>query len=231
MPDWGLHRNAFGTVVEIVFDKDKDPNAGDLPRFVVVDFPEHIGPVWHPDHPTWVPLPCLKVRCEEGSCCEREVVPLKLAYACTIHTFQGPNVGPTKEGQPDNRFQSIVVDPGTPGFEGQCPGLTYTVLARVTTIGNEGNRMASALFFQGNNMKPERMKNLTTNAKGQPCKKVEQREKWMKRMKRKTVKSSLSEDQKKELLKWADTHRCSEKKLTEVLACWKRRSPRDDCNY
>ena len=231
MPDWGLHRNAFGTVVEIVFEKDKDPNAGDLPRFVVVDFPEHIGPKWHPDHPTWAPLPCLKVRCEEASCCEREVAPLKLAYACTIHTFQGQNVGPTKAGQPDNRFLSVVVDPGTSGFEGQCPGLFYTVLTRATTIGKEGDRMNSALFFQGNNMKPARVKNLTTSVKGELCKKVQQRTKRTKRLKRNTIKSSLSENEKSEILEWADSYRCTKKRLQKVLACWKRRSPRDDCNF
>ena len=37
-PKWGLHNGAMGTVKEIVFREGKNPNNGDLPEYVVVQF-------------------------------------------------------------------------------------------------------------------------------------------------------------------------------------------------
>ena len=51
-PVWGLHNGANGIVDEIVFDKNKSPNNGDLPLYVVVNFPHYIGPVWDIKNPT-----------------------------------------------------------------------------------------------------------------------------------------------------------------------------------
>ena len=45
-PIWGLHNGACGKVQEIVFAKEHNPNHGDLPRYVVVDFPLYTGPAW-----------------------------------------------------------------------------------------------------------------------------------------------------------------------------------------
>ena len=45
-PLWGLHNGACGTVVEIVFAKGTNPNHGDLPQYVVVEFPNYTGPAW-----------------------------------------------------------------------------------------------------------------------------------------------------------------------------------------
>ena len=50
-PLWGLHNGACGTVDEIVFDKGKNPNRGDHPRYVVVDFPQYMGPPWDTQNP------------------------------------------------------------------------------------------------------------------------------------------------------------------------------------
>ena len=50
-PLWGLHNGAVGTVDEIVFAKDKNPNKSDLPSYVVVDFPLYNGPVWDTNNP------------------------------------------------------------------------------------------------------------------------------------------------------------------------------------
>ena len=51
-PLWGLHNGACGTVDEITFGKDCNPNNGDDPLYVVVDFPNYKGPVWDKDNPT-----------------------------------------------------------------------------------------------------------------------------------------------------------------------------------
>lgn len=50
-PSWGLHNGAVGIVEDIIFEKGKSPNADDLPRYVVVNFPAYIGPVWDKNNP------------------------------------------------------------------------------------------------------------------------------------------------------------------------------------
>lgn len=50
-PTWGLYNNAIGRVVEIVFELGKDPNKGDLPLYVVVQFEHYCGDVWYPENP------------------------------------------------------------------------------------------------------------------------------------------------------------------------------------
>ena len=49
---FGLHSGACRTVDEIVFKKGENPNNGDLPLYVVVDFPLYCGPVWDTKNPT-----------------------------------------------------------------------------------------------------------------------------------------------------------------------------------
>ena len=43
-PTWGLYNGAVGTVREIVFDKDCNPNLMDLPLYVAVEFPSFNPP-------------------------------------------------------------------------------------------------------------------------------------------------------------------------------------------
>jgi hypothetical protein len=43
-------------------------------------------------------------------------------------------------------IQSIVVDPGNRGFEGNNPGLFYTLASRGTTLGVESDNLSSALY-------------------------------------------------------------------------------------
>jgi hypothetical protein len=62
-PMWGLHNGACGIVQEIIFSAGHSPNNGDLPKYVVCDFPLYCGPVWDPDHPTVRMLFCHFVRC------------------------------------------------------------------------------------------------------------------------------------------------------------------------
>lgn len=50
-PSWGLHTGACGIVQEIVFEKGHNPNNGDHPKYVVVHFPQYIGPPWDIDKP------------------------------------------------------------------------------------------------------------------------------------------------------------------------------------
>lgn len=50
-PLWGLHNGAGGTVEELVFAKGTNPNNGDLPKYVVVNFPLYCGPAWDTNSP------------------------------------------------------------------------------------------------------------------------------------------------------------------------------------
>ena len=51
-PQWGLHNGACGVVDEIVFQKGMSPNNGNMPLYVVVDFPMYCGPIWDRSKPT-----------------------------------------------------------------------------------------------------------------------------------------------------------------------------------
>ena len=50
-PLWGLHNGACGIVREIIFNENANPNKGDLPDHVVVEFPLYTGPAWDKDNP------------------------------------------------------------------------------------------------------------------------------------------------------------------------------------
>ena len=51
-PRWGLFNGSVGTVAKIAYDKDKSPNNGDHPSYVVVDLPNYCGPAWDTENPT-----------------------------------------------------------------------------------------------------------------------------------------------------------------------------------
>ena len=51
-PVWGLFNEAIGKIIKIVFNKDKNPNHGDHPDFIVINFPQYIGPTWDPKNKT-----------------------------------------------------------------------------------------------------------------------------------------------------------------------------------
>ena len=99
-------------------------------------------------------------------------IPLTLAFGKTIHSFQGHNVGPTSMGQPQNAVKSIVVDPGTRRFESLSPGLLYSTISWVTTLGTVGDLTSSALFFSGSNMTYARINNITCKKDGTPYHRV-----------------------------------------------------------
>ena len=180
-PIWGLHNGAVGIVNEIIFEKDDTPNNGDLPSYVVVNFPQYVGPVWDQDNPTvsteqtifvkfhhsnisfiamqHVPIPVASYRCDKN-CCTRNFVPLEVSYARTIHKFQGLTAGPVDEGKIPNMYQCIVCDPDEKKFEGTSLGLFYTALSRGTTLGDDEG-MDSAIYFIGSQFREEWIRGIT----------------------------------------------------------------------
>ena len=87
-------------------------------------------------------------------------VPLKLSFAKTIHTYQGQQAGKVRQGPPPNAVERIIYDSGTRRFEGQNPGLFYTLLSRITTLGEPPFHNDSATCFLGPNMNKTRIKNI-----------------------------------------------------------------------
>ena len=177
-PQWGLHNGAVGTVKEIVFQHGKNPNNGDLPEYTVVDFPLYQGPTWDNDNPTHVPIPTTMYRCDKG-CCTRTFVPLELAYARTIHKFQGLTAGPVDKGRIPNIYECIICDPDEKKYEGSSLGLLYTALSRATTLGDE-HGLGSAIYFIGSDFKAEQITRLTKKKNSDECfVQAQKRQKWV----------------------------------------------------
>ena len=182
-PEWGLYHGAIGKVLDIVYRHKEGPHATEdaadkQPAYVMVNFPQYCGPNMYAnddtlsdeekeERKTWVCIPMVKGRCNNNAACERTYMPLALAFARTIHSFQGASVGKTPPGQPDNTFHRIIADPGPRKQEGNMPGLFYTLLSRATTLGEDGKLETSAILFNGTNMTPSRIRNITKKADGQ----------------------------------------------------------------
>ena len=61
-PIWGLFNGARGTVISIAYARGKSPNNGDMPEYVIVDFPHYSGPAFWADHPTVSYMPRISNR-------------------------------------------------------------------------------------------------------------------------------------------------------------------------
>ena len=141
-----------------------------------------------------------------------------LAFARTIHSFQGANVGKTNPGQPANTFERIIADPGTRQFESIMPGLFYTLLSRATTLGIEGKLETSAILFNGPNMTPSRIRKITTGENGKTYTKVERLRMWVEYLEQHEL-PRVDNDKIVQMQKWVDTMIKNPIKHTE-LAKW-----------
>ena len=115
----GLCNGAIGTVQEILYANNHNPPS--LPVSVLVDFGKYKGPPFLQDHPTWVPIP--PVTFEWTSTYtrrhSRQQLPLRLAYAMTIHKSQGQTL------------EKAVIDIGNK----ECTtGLTFVALSRLKEL-------------------------------------------------------------------------------------------------
>jgi hypothetical protein len=200
-PEWGLYRGSMGVVKDIVYKNNEGPHLRELPLYVLVEFLKYTGPELIPGHPKLVPITPRTIFCRY-MCCQQTLLPLTLAYARTIHSFQGCNAGPSQPGQQQNDVQRIIVDPGTKQFEGHNPGLFYTALSRITTMGDPADKSTSAIFFTGSNMTSSRIMNITKGSHNKFFKTVLKRDKWVRRFHLHS--SSLSIDDQQTLFNWAE---------------------------
>ena len=200
-PPFGLYNGAMGVVKDIVFELGENPNDGDFAKYVLVDFPQYCGPAYDKKHPTWVPISTIERKCKFG-CCSLTYFPLQLCFAKTIHTFQGASVGPVPPGYTPNAVQRIICDLGDKQFEGNNPGLTYTCISRPTTLGDLDDKTTSAIFFDGNNITPERIMNLHLTANGRLYKKIKMRKDWIQILKQNLVQTTDHIENEQRIISW-----------------------------
>ena len=151
-------------------------------------------------------------RCKHN-CCTRTFVPLTLAYARTIHKFQGLSAGPVDVGRVPNAYECIICDPDEKKFENGALGLFYTALSRATTLGDD-NGVGSAIYFTGPEMNEHRIRRLRRKPKDNSDFEVAlQRENWVEYLNINTKKTlrSINKDTNyiHETLKWGDSFRFS----------------------
>lgn len=115
-------------------------------------------------------------------------MPLDLAFARTIHRFQGLSAGPVDEGKIPNMYECIICDPDVKASEVRATGLFYTALSRATTLGDDDG-LNSAIYFTGNNITKDRIQNVTKKAnKNEEYINVIKRRQWMTYLSQNTVK-------------------------------------------
>jgi hypothetical protein len=219
-PLWGLYNGACGTVQEIVFLKPgSNPNGGDIPDYVVVDFPSYTGPPWDINNPTHVPIPKAKHFCNT-KCCNREFIPLVLAWAITTHRFQGQSAGPVDSGKIPNSYESIVFDPHDSSAEQKHLGLFYTGLSRATTLGDEQG-LNSAIYFTGNDATESRMSNIGRKKNSRDYyDSYVKRSKWVQHLAGNVYVGSMTGDKKEELCKWIDSTSYEEDFIPRLVLQW-----------
>ena len=203
-PCWGLYNGAIGTVKEIVFENQCNPNLGDLPAYVSVEFESYNPPT---NVPPFDPSNkkvnhffnnyffLLYLYTSNTNMIFfhiiLQIVPIPIVqqtcrnYCCTIDfcplVLSFSRTIHSFQGQevgPNKPVQTIIVNPGKRGFEALNPGTLYCCVTRATTLGDL-NKYNSAIYFTGSHMCRDRIKNLIFDAKGNTYKKVQMRERWI----------------------------------------------------
>ena len=132
-----------------------------------------------------VPIIPFALRCDRG-CCTATFMPMKLAYAVTIHRCQGLEAGFSK----GDRWTRMIMDPSDINWEIQnCCGTLYVATSRGKTLGSrdgEGDHpQDSAIHWTGSNISIDRILNCAKKMNGQLCEAVIKRDKWVEHLKKK----------------------------------------------
>ena len=146
-------------------------------------------------------------------------MPLQVAYAKTIHTFQGLSAGKVECGEGNVRtpYECIVCDPDKKQFEGKNLGLFYTALSRARSLGDPDG-LNSAIYFTGTDFNEERFRDLIRRKDSEDMFQVAmKRKRWVQRLEANTVDDEFSEGEMNIVLQWADKYRSNEKELLGVI--------------
>ncbi len=114
-------------------------------------------------------------------------------------------------------IRSIVIDPGTRGFEGNNPGLFYTPASRGTMLGDPFDNLSSALFFSGKNMNPERIRKITKGCNGFKYTKILTRERWVRYLETNTHNQLTSKEKQEKLFSWVANTRITTEELGTII--------------
>ena len=125
-----------------------------------------------------VPIAMHEQYCQR-KCCTARFCPLELAYATTIHKFQGFEAG-FDDG---DTVKHIIADVSSLTHEKRCPGTAYVATSRARTIGtiieNERYPMNSNIYFDGQ-VSEGRFKDVRNKIDGEPTKPIKARDLWVK---------------------------------------------------
>lgn len=103
-----------------------------------------------------MPIPAKTTLCCKR-CCTVIWFPLKIAWATTIHKFQGFEAGLDN----NDRFRYLIVNPGDLSWEQQCPGALYVALSRAKPMGTSRDDTSfpkdSAIYWYGSGISTARI--------------------------------------------------------------------------
>lgn len=147
---------------------------------------------------------------------------MTLAYARTIHKFQGLSAGPVDKGKIPNPFRYIICDPDEKKYEANALGLLYTAVSRATTLGDEDG-LNSAIYFTGEHFTSSRIRRLPykkdSNDKYEPAK---ARDRWTNLLRiksaetHKTIKA-ITTEQRLQMREWSDNFRVDKDTLQTTI--------------
>jgi hypothetical protein len=161
-------------------------------------------------------------------------VPLDLAFARTIHEFQGLSAGPVDPGKIPNMYDCIICDPDKKLSEVRATGLFYTALSRATTFG-DSEGLNSAIYFMGENIDEDRIKNVTRAQRtNKEFKNVQLRRSWVAKLdaaaaKTKTMKTDTK--RAKDLIHWSMTKRYTYEELYNRIELFVKACQHDNLQY
>ena len=114
----GLCNGATGTVAHIIYQNNHQPP--DLPIAVIVEFENYRGPVFNENQPLCIPVyPITVISHTKTGFHERTQLPLRLAWALTIHKSQGLTL--------PKAWTDIGKSEGT-------AGVSYVAISRVKSV-------------------------------------------------------------------------------------------------
>lgn len=219
-PKVGLYHRAIGTVLDIVYYDGESPNEGNMPAYVLVEFPQYTGKPIISHLPKAVPISAVEIKCKRN-CCTRKYIPLTLAYRKTAHTFQGQTTGPVYDSKrPKNQIERIIIDPGTRLFEGNNVGCFYTMCSHGTSCGketgSENDKFTSAIYFNSNNMCKHRITKLTIGSDGKIYHKAMLRNLWVKYLKTNIIHNDICKEDQLKLFEWAKSTKINCETLKKI---------------